>query len=232
MSTPPCKVCDVVGCQEPWHKSATIIPSSTFKTPMPTLVGSKERREKAATVPPHTPPPPERPVKRRLNFEEEDKGSYGNIEIFERVHSRYATDKMWLRRPRPNLNTITNNLRAVEVHLQQLREQQEASEEHVLNKIARLGESQQELGEKVNSTSDTFNRIDDSVEKLEDRQDLQAGNMKVLFDSQGLLRDNQDQLEEKLKLALESNDRLGKSLETMTAQVTELMKIVDEMKSK
>lgn len=231
MSTPPCKVCDVVGCQEPWHKSATI-PSSAFKTPMPTLVGSKERREKAANAIAHTPPHPERPVKRRLNFEEEDKGSYGNIEIFERVHSRYATDKMWLRRPRPNLNTITNNLRAVEVHLQQLREQQEASEEHVLNKIARLGESQQELGEKVKSALGGISCLDTSVDTLEEEMARLSKNGDLHYEGLDSIDDRQDKLEEKLNRVIESNDRLRTALDNITTHVTNLMKIVDEMKSK
>lgn len=172
---PFCKVCDTIGCQEPSHKEATItpkqpasasLPQSVFKTPLPTLVGSKEMREKRKKESKEEAPPP-KPVKRRLTFEEEDIDSI-NIEFFERVHARYDRDPTWLRRPRPKLNTITNNLRAVEVHLQQVKEQQDNTEQHVLNKIAVLGERQFDLEEGLTQVVESINRIDDSVDKIQE----------------------------------------------------------------
>lgn len=161
-------VVDLTETPPPPAKQEEAIPPPMFKTPMPTLVGSKALRDKAS----YPSLRPKKPVKRRLTYEEEKEDYYRvedpNKAFYKAVHVRYQKDHRWLRRVPPDIQTISNNLTTIEVHLQQLRDQSESSEEHVLNKIAALGERQFELQESLHQVVESINRIDDSIDAMQD----------------------------------------------------------------
>jgi hypothetical protein len=155
-------------CEEHMPKKEDI---SVFKEPMPTLVGSKQLRREKASVPPL----PKKPVKRRLTYEEKDVRHDVSRVFFESVHARYQQEHRWLRPLYPLSNqTINNNLSAIEVHLQQLREDQDKNEESLRYQAAytealnnKVYTYKEDMEEKLQSVVESINRIDDSLDTIQ-----------------------------------------------------------------
>lgn len=129
-----------------------------------------KKKKKAA---PRHPSPPRHhaaPVKRRLTYDEEYVHDV-NSTFFRTVHTRYQKDHRWLRTSAPDNLTISNNLKSIEVHLQQLKDQQDSTEENLLHKIALIGEREEErsfeMKEHINSIVDSVNRIDDTIDEIQ-----------------------------------------------------------------
>lgn len=138
--------------------------ASEFKEPLPTLVGSKELHDERAQHPSIR--PKKNPVKRRLTYED-DYGHDMNTVFFRTVHARYQKDLRWLRTAPPDNHTISNNLKAIEVHLQQLKDQFDTTEDNVLHKVAVIGERQDALEENMKQMVDSINRIDESIDDIQ-----------------------------------------------------------------
>lgn len=115
------------------------------------------------------PPPPPRKHTRYANAKEPKPTLVHDINsvFFNQVHTRYEGDSRWLRRPAPDSQVITNNLRTVEVHLQCLAEQQDHLEQDLRNKIAVLGERQSELNKKCEQFVESLNRVDETIDGIQ-----------------------------------------------------------------